>query len=260
MMTAPTTTRNPVATRASIGTSGSHAENATNTIAAVAPTITAHARALAANSCPSGTGTERRIQNARRSACMCVSGPIVAMYSDSEYARHATRPMLPVVQSQPAAPKICTPTKIAGIAISASNCGRSRAIRRRSLVAAVGGRAPAGGDTATSAHTAPASSQPCMPARRATAAASSIAHAATTASAASASTAAAGSPRASPASGAASNAAGDTSTAGASAARCPASAAGARSTQLASIHNDASDSAATSRSPVHNPRRRAGPT
>ena len=58
------------------------------------------------------------IQNARRSACMCVSGPIVPMNRASEYERREIRPRLAVVQLQPAAPKICTPMKITGIATS----------------------------------------------------------------------------------------------------------------------------------------------
>ena len=77
-----------------------------NTAAAMPPTMIAHARALAASRRASGTGTDRRIQKARRSACMCVSGPIVPMYSASEYAKHDTRVRFPVVQLQPAAPKI----------------------------------------------------------------------------------------------------------------------------------------------------------
>ena len=48
---------------------------------------------------------------------------------------------LPVDQVQPAAPKICTPTKMAGMAISTISCVRSRTIRRRSLLAAVRARA-----------------------------------------------------------------------------------------------------------------------
>ncbi len=40
---------------------------------------TDQARAFAPSRRPSGTGTERKIQKARLSACMCASGPMVAM-------------------------------------------------------------------------------------------------------------------------------------------------------------------------------------
>ena len=167
-------TSRPAPTRAPIETSFSENDITANTTAAMPPMMTAQARAFAASRLPSGTGTVRRIQKARRSACMCVSGPMVAMYMASEYAKHEIRPRLAVVQPQPAAPKICTPMKISGIAISASSWERSRTIRRRSLVAAVGKRDVSPGARAASAQTAPASSQPAIPARRATVTASQI--------------------------------------------------------------------------------------
>ena len=89
------------------------------------------------------------------------------------------RARLAVDQVQPAEPKIWIPTKIAGIAINISTCPPSRVMRRRSLVAAVIGRVRPEGTGAASAHAAPASSQPRMPARRATATASSNAAIAT---------------------------------------------------------------------------------
>ena len=89
------------------------------------------------------------------------------------------RARLAVDQVQPAEPKIWIPTKIAGIAINTSTCPRSRVMRRRSLFAAVIGPARPDGIGAASAQGAPASSQPRMPARRATATASSSAAAAT---------------------------------------------------------------------------------
>ena len=84
MPAAPPITRTPAPSRAATETSGTANDSGTKASAAVPPTIKAQARALAANSRPSGTGTDRRIQNARRSACMCASGPMVAMYNASE--------------------------------------------------------------------------------------------------------------------------------------------------------------------------------
>lgn len=135
-----------------------------------------------------------------------------------------------MVQLQPAAPKICTPMKIPGSAINASSCDRSRTMRRRSLVAAVGSRACAGGTGVVSAQTAPASSHPAMPARRANTITISSVAPTDAASAISPTTARNGSPRASAASGAPASVAGDSDTIDATAATPVASAWGARIT------------------------------
>ncbi len=77
--TAPPVTSAPDTMTAASGAGGIRKQSAANVTAAVPPTIAAHARALAASKRPSGTGTARRIQKARRSACMWVSGPSVVM-------------------------------------------------------------------------------------------------------------------------------------------------------------------------------------
>ena len=154
--------------------------------------------------------------------------------------------------------------KITGIAISASSCDRSRTIRRRSLVAAVGRRARAAARGDASAQTAPASSQPAIPARRATAMASQIVARDRDGQRQQQPGCLPGSPPASAASGALTSMPGENSEHGPVARTSVASAAGVRITQVPSIQTVASDSAATSRSPVHiirrrGPRARSGP-
>lgn len=79
MPAAPSVTSTPAPSRAAADVCGTDSDITANTAAARPPMISAQARALAPSSRPSGTGTVRRIQKARRSACMCVSGPMVPM-------------------------------------------------------------------------------------------------------------------------------------------------------------------------------------
>ena len=146
--------------------------------------------------------------------------------------------------------------KITGIATSASSEERSRTINRRSFVAAVGRRAEGRGPVVASAQTAPASSQPAIPARRASATTSSMVPTTAAASTTSAAAACPGLPCTSAASGALITIAGENLKTGASAAARSPRAAGARITQVPSIQSVASDSAATRRSAVQMIRRR----
>ncbi len=76
---APPTTSRPASATSRSGAGGITTASGMKAKAAAPPTTTLQARALAAKSRWSGTGTARRIQKALRSACMCVSGPMVAM-------------------------------------------------------------------------------------------------------------------------------------------------------------------------------------